>query len=1713
MAQVKGKIVYIEPNEIYNEKGIKFGTGDNINWKPEDLSLSVDLQVIVSDRDNCGKKAICDDFIFNVACNDSKDKYWQSFLNGEQLGDKENEKYLTTNYTDVSYQEIINNKAGSKEALGIQSIDISFDSHFFPIVKMKMIDVRGFSLMMPAEQNYLDNLEHKAEVCQNFFSSLLQFPYPRFALSVKGFYGDRVTFMLSVNDFNSTFNSQTGNFEVEIEFIGHMYGLYSDLPMNYLLIAPYMGANGKEENQYWRTNTLPGGTFTFSDGTPIPTLIKFLEKYERMAETYQEKYSMEDENTEGISQVIELRSRQNLLNQAINEYTKLLDEIGYDNTVEKIECGDYILFFVKEGYIIRPSSNNIKNIIEAYNDNNSEQINFPSSLNPELWGYPIDVAAPLFDYDAEAKEYVIKKIHSYYPILKNLPCFNDLNSLSDEVKGRNVYLIKREIEFINKLNVKISEIDSSVNNVLSKSEQELRDVTKNILGFVPTIENIFRMVFAHIDCFLTSFYTLLSNIDSHKSKRILGNLSGIDIRNTDVIANGTNNFNIPAFTGFYEVDKDNNRVRKYPGEILELRNLDEVYYVEQIYESLKHTKDKIQELKEAHDAKANSEVESPEQSNLPIDWVPLSLIDYYYDKNPYSYLTYQKTSDFLGYLLYFFKVRLSGADIISGMKKTNNIGLLISNECKNAVSEHKNMLKNTPNLKNDLEAIISGGGEKAEEYITSFLNEYGVTSLFNDNNDIAADKINEFPLVFKNLKNIANEEVKSFSSLNGHNVIFKSETEELDYSEYKPIPNTIDISCNYKLDGKFIGGIYAVGDKKCKQQNISYTLLKEVHSNKSQYYFPILQVFEKPKNLFSEEFFKNDITKVSKENLAMTFLCTLIGINGNNLYKFKKNTSSLHRLPKFLALYYGGIAWAKKMNVSKKFPFWINRNGIYTEFTGNKSLSKIGEYDGYSIDEFVAEDANQALYNYFKDWANNEFIDVYNKIKEYLETEEIEVFKNALCFKKNGKVSNLLLDFYSTTVDVIKITNVNKGKNYHFNSEYLRIFASYLHGYFENEENATEEPAETKIAMNETDNQALLTKNAIYYTLKNLYDKWISTYTVNTFKLKTPAEDAENTFKKLNGEAVDTSKISEFESFMFIDTFYNDIRDRFLIDIGKLFDIITEQISASNNRSSLELMTDIAEKNKLLFIALPVFNNFYDINSITNIFTPQNLYNGSARNSRGIGNTYVLMYTHEPSHNLDTAKEIKNSTEFSSDGLDIADSLGDIAPIALESFKNAGYTVPAFGVTFAKQNQMYFKGLSLNMSNPRETDYAIYNRFLLAGQEANGTTNSPSPAGQNLFSIFSNRVYDCGVEMLGCANIMPMMYFQLNNVPMYKGAYMITNVKHHIENGSMTTSFSGTRISKNAIPFNQNVIDIEGLIAKINSGSNEDVVDNPVSMGSNVTGGNTYESEINDKNKKDLENAAEGISEPVKSSNTVFDVAKANYAGQHTLRTSNGTCPYYNTKSTHLCATYTKKIIQAGFEGTELDKYYTGNAFECRNILPKLNFRPIAKISGLSEVDKWKTLGLAEPGDVAVMEHGTYGHICYFYGDYWVSDYIQKGPHGLWPYGNSEPKIVYIFRYAGARKMPSEYHRIMIDKDSNISITDNLGGGAVISDSYAIIGNINLDWNISQIKSKLFKPNVKVINYVNGEEKVILNEKVKDGRLILKDEDGSMIGDIKIQVT
>lgn len=272
----------------------------------------------------------------------------------------------------------------------------------------------------------------------------------------------------------------------------------------------------------------------------------------------------------------------------------------------------------------------------------------------------------------------------------------------------------------------------------------------------------------------------------------------------------------------------------------------------------------------------------------------------------------------------------------------------------------------------------------------------------------------------------------------------------------------------------------------------------------------------------------------------------------------------------------------------------------------------------------------------------------------------------------------------------------------------------------------------------------------------------------------------------------------------------------------------------------------------------------------------------------------------------------------------------------------------------------------------------------------------------------------------------------------------------------MTTSFSGTRISKNAINFNDNVIDIESLMQQIN-GEYEDGFDLGGSGENYLTAGGIFMA------GKDGEIVAHpvGATAPLTTldgaAEVTFNVVEAINALKKRMEVRNGVfvIPYENHNSKRGCATAVKKAVNQGFYGTSYYGVWSGgcHGYKCYEILHKLNFKAYAEFTNKDftsiqdcrdKTNAWSREN-AQPGDVAVMTwtipneaKGIYGHVCLFCENVWVSDFIQNN---LWIYPDKMPLSIIFFRYSGPRVMPSNFKNIFIEKEDteSIIITDENG--------------------------------------------------------------------------
>lgn len=312
---------------------------------------------------------------------------------------------------------------------------------------------------------------------------------------------------------------------------------------------------------------------------------------------------------------------------------------------------------------------------------------------------------------------------------------------------------------------------------------------------------------------------------------------------------------------------------------------------------------------------------------------------------------------------------------------------------------------------------------------------------------------------------------------------------------------------------------------------------------------------------------------------------------------------------------------------------------------------------------------------------------------------------------------------------------------------------------------------------------------AIYYYLKNVWDKWLVVSPRNAF-------DVDNFFAK---------------NFVFADSFYRNTYHLLAINCSKLLSAWDE---LADNGSIFNFLSRICSDHGCIFLPVPDYVGFngetmeHDITMMEDLFRPLT-YNSMEIPSNN--NKFVVMYTHSPS------KTCSNDNGYKIDSYDIwSHTNNDFTKEANVLFKSTnsnlfnrqadmatreGYNVPSFGVSFGRQNNHIFKNLDITMENPVMTEQSIKAQWQIA-LKGSTSANSVCFIGQDTFNVFSNYSYSVTVEMLGNAQICPLMYFQLFNVPLWKGTYMIYKVTHNMTPGNMTTTFVGMKMSKFQQPYN-----------------------------------------------------------------------------------------------------------------------------------------------------------------------------------------------------------------------------------------------------------------------------------------------------------------------
>lgn len=355
------RIFCVDPNDMYGHVD-----GQPVTPDYTDMCIWCNLVVETVPRvknqvggvDKTGTYAIQSDMTYN-----GKNTY-VSFFQGY---DAQKYNYLTTDYTEIDFSTV--KKRNMIEGLQVESIRVGFANFMCPTVTIKFVDIRGGGFFAREEATHneygqLGGLESNGDApIDNVFGCFMTFPYPRFKLQIKGFYGNAVTYHLTCSKFTGNLNASNGNFELTATFIGYEYGVLGDIPFSYIVAAPYTRIGAKYWNEHvdsdaWKlsyTIQSEGGNVEMSEA-PVK-LIDFYNSIEAAINEFDGSGTDLNEIISDASSTVvmdsylehksSLTDLQNSINRLKNELRRLA---GDENVVEAVGDGtDMMVLFSKKG--------------------------------------------------------------------------------------------------------------------------------------------------------------------------------------------------------------------------------------------------------------------------------------------------------------------------------------------------------------------------------------------------------------------------------------------------------------------------------------------------------------------------------------------------------------------------------------------------------------------------------------------------------------------------------------------------------------------------------------------------------------------------------------------------------------------------------------------------------------------------------------------------------------------------------------------------------------------------------------------------------------------------------------------------------------------------------------------------------------------------------------------------------------------------------------------------------------------------------------------------------------------------------------------------------------------------------------------------------------------------------------------------------------------
>ena len=1397
---------------------------------------------------------------------------------GEPLRDIRGEAktYATTNYTNIggiadSYS------AGLLEGFGIKNIDIKYNASLVPQVDVSFTDVRGSALFDIIEQ---DNRKSP-------YSIFFKMPYPIFKLTIKGYFGQAVTYCLHMVNWTSKFDPTTGNFDIDANFLGFQQAFLADITMGNIL-----GVNNTEEGAMALSKvpiTITDPLTGKESSIPTPSLDEFIKKISKLqvdlevlkatAPAYQKLKIINTQKVKlkRIQSFIGAPLPKHASNATVstpyeklpNSPTKIVTTSIQGGTSLRLNGNylsirDYLLFKISSLVSVNEYMLTLYELLEDYvsfytlNKKNltvSDEIVSDDVLNADIFslqqdpktkeveyltGLEVDVAstsitsvikklggskkpsfsATLTDAIDELKRV---RVDGFSLITEGVNGKNNQAPVGDIIVSEftrptksNSSFMSKDVVFVLDFTEMRSSIEKMINEVDVIKEKLDKEATKELnaklgesLGYNPTIKTVFQILCNNAQALILATYTVAESAEKLSTQRAdeLKQAGNID---TDIDTSEKGDWSNSTIYAFPKIILENNAgeaKETYIGSEsikgLTPGTFPEIKFIENITAGITE--------KSAELSAQQRIINNSKKKGVDIDaWVPINPVDSLAIVNPFLHINVIESEGDKAIKQQFYKILLTRyavartysdmlpSELVSygawdGMNANITIWSktirdvlsvdMADNTANTIIMSASDTSPNNPFGLNANNRILTSGGANAvidesnglpklENIEVSGYRSDDVDYLYIEEKDGEIMKnsvvlpkiikendkyIQKFTTPFKNQEfNLYRKWQNNLLLANIAYSIWTAEVKSAITGKLGKETSTLKIPDN---DITLIDGGLKPPDEQSTAPPTPTAGIKTWYINLlgDQGNANIPQPLQTSEFVTDSPWYATQSNYVKALLLLNTF--PFIPIS----WEFKLG-SAIYRLPKYYLLWVGGTLWRATAGTdpildwpSSPIPSVTMNEYIHTIGSKDKGKEVFDSYNASGILDQALIDlplkSRDTIINYFTEWVDGDFNNFESLFIDYCEAEDIVTKYNigSTIAKKLSTEANFILN-----APKILSGGVDNGLSV---SNFSLYYDSFVSNFIKSEENKEEiTPAE----LEKKNKQLEPIKLEVYNYFKNIYDKWIA-----GSKLEDLAYNACGDTKDL------------FDSFRFIDRGFNDIGDEAVINLDSI-----ATLSDNLNTSLYFFLSKVLRDSNFLFQIMPSYIDYKDPASVSAIFTPATQLEENSNS----GPVYLCIYIGATSEVLDINENSRYT--YKNDGFDLEQPPPDIAD-------KSEFNLVGFRVSYGAENQSIFKSVSLNQQEHRETGeyFAALTELI---DKRGGTQRAYQ--GTDLYKIFKTRSYTCNIEALGCMNIQPMMYFQLDNVPFFNGAYLILSVNHSITPNHMTTSFSGLRQSKFLTP-------------------------------------------------------------------------------------------------------------------------------------------------------------------------------------------------------------------------------------------------------------------------------------------------------------------------